>query len=261
MFVPSDGLLLNAVAFGDPNSPAFLAHGGWVGSWELWQEPFQLMHQDWRCISYDHRGSGVTTASAAQVTPQGLVDDVFRVLDFFQAETCVLAGESLGAITAMTAALQCPDRIRGLVLVDGVTSAGGNPPHPMIQGCRTDYPATVRWFVEACVPEPDSEHLKHWGRQILLRAEPEAAARMFESYDEQPVTPAAELIEQPTLILHGEHDAIIPPEVAVALSDVIPNCEILVIPGAGHVPTLTKPQAVADAVRDWWARASRTPAG
>lgn len=254
MFVPGEGFLLNAVAFGDPSNPVFLAHGGWVGSWELWQEPFQLMQHDWRCISYDHRGAGVTTASPALVTPQGLVDDVFRVMDFFDIDTCVLAGESLGAITAMSAALQRPDRIHGLVIVDGVTSAGASPPHPMIAGCRTDYGATVQRFVDACVPEPDSEHLRRWGRQILLRADPEAAARMFESYDEHPVTPQAALIEQPTLILHGERDVIVPPAVAHALVDVIAHAELVLIPQAGHVPTITRPQAVVEAIDAWWAR-------
>lgn len=252
VFVPSEDFLLNAVAFGDPSHPVFLAHGGWVGSWELWQEPFQLMQQDWRCISYDHRGAGATTASPAQVSPQGLVDDVMRVLDFFGVDSCVLAGESLGAVTAMSTALQHPDRIRGLVLVDGLASAGTTAPHPMIAGCRTDYGATVQWFIDACMPEPDSEHLRRWGRQILLRAEPEAAARMFESYDEQPATPRATLINQPTLILHGELDVIVPPAGAHALAAVIPNADLVLIPDAGHVPTITRPQAVVDAVNEWW---------
>src|SRR6476661_8875517 len=139
MFLRVDDFRLSTVAFGDPGDPVFLAHGGWVGSWELWQEPFQLMSTSWRCISYDHRGSGVTDAPPSAISPQALVDDVFRVLDHYDAETCVLAGESLGAVTAMTAALQRPDRIRGLVLVDGASSAGTDAPHPMIESCRTDY--------------------------------------------------------------------------------------------------------------------------
>ena len=254
MFLPVDDFHLSTVAFGDPSSPVFLAHGGWVGSWELWQEPFQLMERDWRCISYDHRGSGVTDAPAGSISPQALVDDVFRVLDHYEVDTCVLAGESLGAVTAMTAALQQPDRIRGLVLVDGATSGGTAPPQPMIAGIRADYPATVQWFVDACVPEPDSEHIRRWGRQILLRAEPEAAARMFESYDEEPTAPAAEGITQPTLVLHGEQDVIVPVAVAQALAERIPKAELAVLPGAGHVPTLTMPARVVEEISTWWAR-------
>jgi pimeloyl-ACP methyl ester carboxylesterase len=78
MFLRVDDVQLNTVAFGDRTKPVFLAHGGWVGSWELWQDPFQLMQHDWRCIGYDHRGSGATVAPAAGITPQALVDDVFR---------------------------------------------------------------------------------------------------------------------------------------------------------------------------------------
>lgn len=40
--IPVNGHLLNSVDFGSGPS-TFIAHGGWVGSWELWQEPFQLL--------------------------------------------------------------------------------------------------------------------------------------------------------------------------------------------------------------------------
>lgn len=254
MFLRVDDVLLNTVAFGDPAAPAFLGHGGWVGSWELWQEPFELMQHTWRCLGYDHRGSGATSASAAQITPQALVDDVFRVMDHYGVESCVLAGESLGALTAITAALQQPERVRGLVLVDGVMAAGQRPPHPMIAGVHADYPATVQWFVDACVPEPDAEHIRRWGRQILLRTDPELAARIFEAYDEEPVDPPVEDLQQPTLVLHGEQDVIAPRAAAEAVAARIPRAELVVVPGAGHVPTLTMPERVVAAIDEWWRR-------
>lgn len=254
VFVAVDDFVLNTVCFGDPAGPVFLAHGGWVGNWELWQEPFQLLQHVWRCVGYDHRGAGVTTARPAQITPQALVDDVFRVMDAFGVDTCVLAGESLGAVTCMAAVLQEPARFTGLVLVDGASSGGTTAPHPMIEGIRADYPATVRWFTDACVPEPDSEHLRRWGRQCLLRTEPELAARMFECFDEEPMLPAAESIAVPTLILHGEQDRIIPPAVGAELAARIPAAELVLLAGAGHVPTLSRPRQVVAAITDWAGR-------
>jgi pimeloyl-ACP methyl ester carboxylesterase len=55
----------------------------------------------------------------------------------------------------------------------------------------------------------------------------------------------------PTLIIHGELDAIIPLAVAEIAARAIPNCKLVVIPGAGHVPTMTRPEDVVAAINVW----------
>jgi pimeloyl-ACP methyl ester carboxylesterase len=111
-------------------------------------------------------------------------------------------------------------------------------------------------FVERCVPEPDQEHIKAFGRKILLRAEPESAARMLEMYfaDSSPL--ALEEISVPTLILHGSADVIVPLAVAEMAHAVIPDNELVVFEGAGHVPSMTRPREVVAAIDDWAARRS-----
>jgi pimeloyl-ACP methyl ester carboxylesterase len=251
MWIPAGGHLLNAVDFGD-GPRTFVAHGGWVGSWELWQQPFELMQRDWRCISYDHRGSGSSTAPAGDVHPQGLVDDLFTVLDHYDVERCVVAGESMGALTVIAAALQQPERFAGLVIVDGMTETGGVATDQ--SAVRLAYDAYVEAFVEACVPEPDSDHIKRWGRQILLRADPESAARMFESHDVPRIAPDLGAIEVPTLVIHGRCDAIVPLSAARAAAAAIPGAELVVIDDAGHVPTMTRPHEVVAAIEAWAGR-------
>lgn len=250
MFVKGDGYLLNAVAFGSGQA-TFVAHGGWVGSWELWQEPFQLMQSRWRCVAYDHRGSGASTFPPEAISPAAFVDDLFRVLDYFEVASCVLAGESLGALTCLQAVTRDPSRFDGLVLVDGVPAANEERSAALVAGSRSDYPATVRAFVDACVPEPDSEHIRRWGRQILLRAEPEAAARILECHYQEHVAPDLGVIPVPTLVIHGENDNIIPVEAAKAMAAAIPQAQLVILPDTGHVPTLTRPQEVVDAIDKW----------
>ena len=253
MFVAVDGHLLNCVSFGTGTVP-FVAHGGWVGNWELWQDPFILMQERWRCIGYDHRGSGASTFPADSITPKSLVDDLFAVLDHFKVDTCVLAGESLGALTCLQAVLRHPERFVGLVLVDGVPAANRDRQSVLVNGSRANFPATVRAFVDSCVPEPDSEHLRAWGRQILLRADPEAAARIMEVHYEQDIAPPLSDVSVPTLVIHGELDAIVPLEIARYVAATIPNAELAVIAGAGHVPSVTRPHAVVDAIEKWSVR-------
>jgi pimeloyl-ACP methyl ester carboxylesterase len=256
VFVATDGYLLNTVEFGS-GPLTFVAHGGWVGNWELWQEPFQLMQSGWRCIAYDHRGAGASTFPPERITPDGLVDDLFTVLDFHEVSSCVLAGESLGALPCLQAVLREPARFSGLVLVDGVPAANLERQRPLVEGSRTDYPETVAAFVDACVPEPDSQHVRPWARQILLRADPEAAARMLEVHYEHAIAPELGAVAVPTLLLHGERDAIISVAIAEAMATAIPECELVVIPGAGHVPTLTRPGDVVDAIESWATAAFR----
>ena len=249
MFVAADGYLLNTVAFG--SGRAFVAHGGWVGSWELWQEPFQLMQERWRCIGYDHRGAGASTFPPEAITPEGLVDDLFTVLDHYGVEECVLAGESLGALTCLLAVTRDPSRFRGLVLVDGAPMATREATASLVDGSRADYSRTVAEFIDACVPEPDSDHIRRWARQILLRADPEAAARIFEAHYEGNVAADVSKVSVPTLVIHGEDDVVVPLAIGEAVAAAIPTCDLVVVPGAGHVPTLTRPREVVEAINKW----------
>ncbi len=258
MFVPAGGHLLNAVQFGC-GADTFVAHGGWTGNWELWQEPFRLMQDRWRCIGYDHRGSGVSTAPADAITPDALVDDLFTILDAFGVERCVLAGESLGALTCALAVLRDASRFTGLVLVDGAPSADRTAMGALIDGAHSDYPATVHWFVDACVPEANSEHIRRWGRQILLRAEPDAAARILESHADARVAPDLRSITVPTLIIHGEADAIIPVAAAEMMAATLPDATLVRLARTGHVPTLTRPADVVAAIDGWWQHARDRP--
>ncbi len=53
MFVTVGDAQLYAVAFGSPKAPAILGIGGWIGSWELWADPFSLPSERWRTLAFD----------------------------------------------------------------------------------------------------------------------------------------------------------------------------------------------------------------
>jgi pimeloyl-ACP methyl ester carboxylesterase len=58
----------------------------------------------------------------------------------------------------------------------------------------------------------------------------------------------------PTLVIHGSRDAIVPLPVGTATAAAIPGAALVVIAGAGHVPTMTRPTQVAAAIDAWAAR-------
>lgn len=254
MFIDVDGAKIFAVAFGPSAAPVILGIGGWIGSWELWAEPFAVLSQSWRTIAYDHRGTGATIAPVESITFQRLVEDVFAVMDTLGIERCVLAAESAGALTALAAAHKRPDRIAGLALVDPLYyQAPVRDDNPFLQGLQHQYAATIDWFVAACVPEPDSDHIRCWGQQILGRASQAAAIALYRSSSEPDLRGELGDIRQPALVLHGAADAIVPIEEAQRLASALPHAHLSIVPGAGHVPTMTHPQVIADAINHFFA--------
>jgi pimeloyl-ACP methyl ester carboxylesterase len=249
MFLDVNGVRLHALVFG--NGPRTLvAVGGWTGSWEVWEEPVaQLTAGGWRCVAYDHRGSGESPVDPALISVEAMVDDVAGILDALGVERCILAGESQGGAIAQYAASRNPERFEGLVLSAPARTGRNAGSSAFADACRSDYPAAVDQFVSACFPEPNSDHLKRWARNILLRADPDQAARIIEMWRDEAVPDVdPRRIHTPTLILHGTADVIVPIDVSRRLADLLPDAELLEFEGSGHVPTMTRPSDVVNAI-------------
>jgi pimeloyl-ACP methyl ester carboxylesterase len=253
MFITHNDAQIYAVAFG--SSPrTLLALGGWAGSWEVWTETFCHLSETWRAAAYDHRGTGATTAPIESITVENMTNDVFVVMEALKVERCVLACESAGAVIALNAVLQQPQRFQGLVIVDGLyNSPMPDETDPFVQGLKHYFGATIAQFVNRCVPEPDSEAIRRWGRQILARSEQAAAIRLYECVYGVDLRPRLGEIQQPTLIIHGDLDRLVSVEAARWLAEHIPNAQLEILEGAGHVPTVTRPREVAEAINRWGA--------
>ncbi len=234
-------------------SRTLVAHGGWVGSGELWMQPFELLSPSWRTITYDHRGTGATISRAPSITFELLVDDLFRVLDHCGVETCVLAGESAGAAVVLEAALRHPDRFTGLVIVSGRYVGSRTPQRDrLLEGCRANFAATMDAFVDACVPEEDCVAERAWGRQIVKRSNPQAAVELMECMEGIDIESRLSRISQRCLVLHGTRDVITPLASSETLASVVPNAKLVIADGAGHVPTVTRPRWIAEQIDEFF---------
>lgn len=244
MFIDLRGRQVNVMSFGK-GGPPLIAHGGFAGNYELWLPPFELLSRRIRTITYDHRGAGESHVDPATITPDAMVQDLFDVMDAMGLERAVVAGESMGAGIVLKAALESPERFLGLVLVDGAPAFTPDRSGRLAAGCRAAFEPTLRAFIDGCVPEPDSEHIKLWGMHILTRSTPEMSARLLECMWGLDLSERLGEIRLPTLVIHGAADAIVPPAAGQMMAARIPGARLVLIDGAGHVPTLTFPERVA----------------
>ncbi len=117
---------------------------------------------------------------------------------------------------------------------------------PDVPGLLCADPA--RW--EALKAEPEGQNSPEWPIEQVRASE--AAARIFWPLGNTKLEKRLPLIIAPTLLLWGEVDRIMPRSYAARFAGGIAGrSEIRVIPGAGHLAELDKPDEVAAAILAW----------
>ncbi len=170
-----------------------------------------------------------------------------------------VCGLSLGGYVALSIAVRHPERVAALVLAD--TRAEADTPEAR-EGRRTaaasvraDGPAPfLDGFVPRLVAEDDLV-TRAAARALADAQRPEGIARALEALAGR-ADRVAELpgIDAPTLVLVGEADALTPPPFARTLARGIAGAELVVLPGAGHLTALERPDAFAGALGDFLGR-------
>ncbi len=115
--IPAGDTRLHAVD--DPGGmPALLFLGGGFGTVRNWSRVVGLLDGKYRTVRFDARARG-KSGKSADYSAQAAVDDIGRVIDATGIERPILVGWSYGATIAVRYAARHPERVGGLVLVDG----------------------------------------------------------------------------------------------------------------------------------------------
>lgn len=78
------------------------------------------------------------------------------------------------------------------------------------------------------------------------------ACRKIQSAEASCGFPRSLRLIQLTLIIHGTEDVIVPIDSSRALKELIPNSELVELSGCGHVPTMTRPREVYEAILNYY---------
>jgi pimeloyl-ACP methyl ester carboxylesterase len=247
--------MVHSVSFGSgPGTLVGIA--GSFASWEIWAPVFELLSPRWRVVAFDHDGVGQTKVPVDDITRDRHLETLFSVLDAHRIERCVIAGDSNNAALAIEAVAREPDRFAGLVVVNGHAWGFDTPAaRRFAAGLRAHFDETLDFFVQIVFPEPDSEHLKQWLRDIIVRTGPDAAARIVEIFFGLDLRDRIGEIDVPAMVVHGVLDAVSPDALddAMQVASLL-DAELHLIEGAGHLPLLSRPREVADHLDAFLAR-------
>ena len=98
------------------------AHGA-AGNHMSWWQQVPHYRENYRCLTFDHRGWGAST-DATGMSLSGFAGDLDAILNDAEINDLVLVAQSMGGFTALPFAAAYPDRVRGLLMADTVLGVG-----------------------------------------------------------------------------------------------------------------------------------------
>jgi pimeloyl-ACP methyl ester carboxylesterase len=252
------------VAYRDEgDGPAVVLLHGQPGAAANWAPVVERLRSRARVISMDRPGYGESGGRARGIAENAHI--VLALLDALRIERAVLAGHSWGGGVALSAALKAPGRVGGLVLVasigprasvgrlDRVLVAPVLGPALTLAGflaLRRLLPLPVvrnRLVRElGTLPRSSVDELVRQVRRRDWRAfvvEQRALVREIDS-----LATRLREVGAPAVVLSGELDFVVAPEVGRDLASTLPRADYRVVDQAGHVMQAEAPQAVADAI-------------
>ncbi len=176
-------------------------------------------------------------------------------------ERFALAGLSMGGIVAMEIVAQAPGRVERLALLD--TNPCAERPEvrarrgPQIESVREG--GLERVMREELKPNyladgARREEILELCMAMALDLGPQVFQRQSLALRDRPDRQAVlREVHVPTLVLCGRDDRLCPVERHELMHGLIPGSRLVIVEGAGHLPTLERPQATNAALADWLA--------
>ena len=245
---------------GDQGAPVILIHGLGVSA-DIWMHNIEALAQRYRVYVPDVIGFGKTDKPDTEYTAALFATFINDFMSALNIEKPTLIGNSLGGGIALQYTLLYPDKVDKLVLVDSA-GLGIDASLPLrlvslpLVGELVTRPSRFEayLFFREAVDDPavltkefvDIYHEIHampGNQKSLLRVI--RSILSFKGGKREvlgPVINNLHRITQPTLVLWGDHDKILPMKHAYVAKEKMPNAQLHIFENCGHMPQYEKPE-------------------
>ena len=264
-----DGRIIAFSDEGKSDHAIIFIHG--LGSYSPgWYKSINLLKDKFRCIAVDLPGYGKSSKEIHSGRMEFYADVIVQLMNKLKLENATIAGHSMGGQIAIVMSLKYPNRVKNLVLVDpaGFESFTAGQKQwfrdvMTVEGVKLTNTQSIRAnLVSNFYDMPDDAEFMVTDR-IAMRG-----AKDFENYCytvvksvngmvDEPVIDFLQNITQPTLILFGENDNLIPnpylnpgktEDIAKIGAQKIPNSKLVMLPNCGHFLQFEKPEVFCNSL-------------
>lgn len=239
----------------NPSEPTVvLLHGAGFDhtTWSLHTRWFA--HHGYSVLAPDLPGHG-RSAGAALPTIADMADWTAALMQTTGASSAHLIGHSMGSLVALETAARHPEIVSALSLIG--TSAGMAVGPALLSAAQVNDPAAIAmvsiWGLGSDAELGGSLAPGLWmhtgAQRVLERCQPGVLFNDLSACNAYTNAPAAAAqISVPATIILGERDMMTPAKAGKALAAAIPNARTVILPGAGHMMMVERPDELLAAL-------------
>lgn len=248
----SDGASVSALDVGQ-GEPLVLIHGVGMNA-RAWAPQIADLSRNWRVIAVDMPGHGGSSLLAAGATLGEYVAWAARVIEALALGCANIAGHSMGALIATGLAVDCPELVRRVAVLNGVhrrtpeARAAVEARAAQIAAGNYDIEGPLdRWFA------PEDAAIRAQVAGWLRAVNPQGYAAAYAAFARGDDVYAGEWhrITCPALVLTGDGDANSTPDMTCTMAASAPRGRAVVVRGHRHMANLTAPDQVTQALQSW----------
>lgn len=263
-YLERQGIRLFYERQGDGNPPLVFVHGN-ACSHEDWQPQVDFFRTRQSVITCDLRGHGASDGAPEHCSIETFGADLSALLSTLDLQAAILIGHSVGCRVVLQGYLDAPQRVAGLILVDGSRIAVGDPQVAEQTAQQTlqsvGYPTIIRHLFDDMFLEGSDPALKERLVSRALALPEEIGATLLprvSGWDARTMDRALSQIAVPLLVLQSTYinteDVRVPLQPGVTtpwlelIQQHVPTAWIEIVSGVGHFSMLEAPEAVNQSV-------------
>jgi len=212
---------------------------------EWWYNQIDALSRHFKVIMFDNRGAGRSEKPQMTYSIGLFAEDTARLMDALEVTDAHILGISMGGYIAQELCINFPDKVRSMIL--GCTSCGGSKAVLMSQDRMENFIANKGLEPDEILRKDmdiyfSNEFVTQYPKKIeefidiSLRyyQPPDAFKRQLNACLNHDTANRLNRISEPTLIMTGDDDPLIPPENSKILQRLISGAALSVFPGKRH---------------------------
>lgn len=219
----------------------------------MFDDQVKTFKNDFRCVSFDFRGQGKSEITQDGYDLDSLTQDTVELMEALNCSPCHFIGFSMGGMVAMRLAINHPQLLKSLVLID----TSSEPESPSIKNKAMVWIAKYiglgilanqvmeMFFGSDFLNDPNRKASKIAWKNHFLANDQSGIVKVIKGVlSRKGITDNLYKIIHPSLILVGENDLLTDYEKSEIMQKNIKNSSLKIIPRAAHMSPVEEPKIV-----------------